>query len=104
MDEHRVAFLFGAVPDDVDVAHPDERAALLTADGDLSPVQVEARLVVASQVLDDDPPEVWTNAARLLAAGLDRHDVLRQVKSFWHPPMCTASLRASRSWCSWPMR
>ena len=74
-----MAFLFGAVPDDVDVADPDERAALLTVDGDLSPVQVAARLVVANQVLDDDPPEAWMNAARLLAAGLDRHDVLRQI-------------------------
>jgi hypothetical protein len=35
--------------------------------------------VVAKQILADDPPEVWTAAQRLLAAGQDRARVLRQL-------------------------
>ncbi len=37
--------------------------------------------VVATQLWEDDPPEVWQTARRLLAAGYGRHDVLHMLGS-----------------------
>lgn len=85
-----MAFLFGEVPHDIDLTDSDARAELFGAGGDLSPVQVAARQAVANQVLEDNPPEVWTNAARLLDAGLDRHDVLRQIMLTFAPQLLAA--------------
>jgi tetratricopeptide (TPR) repeat protein len=36
---------------------------------------------VASQIWDDDPPEVWRTAQRLTATGYDRHEVLHMLAS-----------------------
>jgi hypothetical protein len=35
--------------------------------------------IVATQLWDDDPPEVWATAARLLDSGYDRHDILHML-------------------------
>lgn len=45
--------------------------------------------VIANQLWDDDPPEVWQAARRLLAAGHERHDVLHALagaasQEIWH--------------------
>ncbi len=45
--------------------------------------------VVANQISDDDPPEVWATAERLTSAGYERHDVLHMLGSvaageFWY--------------------
>jgi hypothetical protein len=43
------------------------------------------REVIADQVADDDPPEVWRTARRLLVAGHDRESVLRQLALCFTP-------------------
>ncbi|MGI8414493.1 MAG: DUF1841 family protein [Solirubrobacteraceae bacterium] len=35
--------------------------------------------IVATQLWDDDPPEVWATAARLLKSGYDRHEILHML-------------------------
>ena len=35
--------------------------------------------IVANQLWDDEPPEVWQAARRLSATGMDRHDVLHAI-------------------------
>ena len=35
--------------------------------------------IVANQLWDDDPPEVWQTAQRLLAAGYERHEILHML-------------------------
>jgi Domain of unknown function (DUF1841) len=35
--------------------------------------------IVATQLWDDDPPEVWATAARLLESGYDRHEILHML-------------------------
>ena len=35
--------------------------------------------IIASQLADDSPPEVWATAKRLLAAGYDRHEALHML-------------------------
>ena len=37
--------------------------------------------VVANQLWDDNPPEVWRTAQRLVAAGYERHEVLHMLAS-----------------------
>ncbi|OLT23631.1 hypothetical protein BJF78_31935 [Pseudonocardia sp. CNS-139] len=67
--------------------HPEYHAALADPDPDAGSVVdgVNPRLhlavheIVASQLWDDDPPEAWQAAQRLLAAGIDRHDVLHAI-------------------------
>lgn len=74
VDDARSTLLFGVpAPADVDLADPQERARLLDAGpGDL-------RLVLADQVFDDSPAQVWATATRLLADGSDRDAVLDQL-------------------------
>ncbi|HEY0811696.1 MAG TPA: hypothetical protein VGE11_00325, partial [Pseudonocardia sp.] len=76
MDDARLRFLFGTVPPAQSYADEDGILALLAADRrEPEPL----RAVVASQVLADDPPETWRAAARLLEAGLGRHDAMDQL-------------------------
>ena len=35
--------------------------------------------IVAKQLWDDDPPEVWQTASRLLGAGYERHEILHML-------------------------
>jgi hypothetical protein len=35
--------------------------------------------IVSTQLWDDDPPEVWATAARLLESGYDRHEILHML-------------------------
>jgi len=78
-------------------ADPDERGILVKGehpewhdlladpsfDGEVDGVNPRLHLamheIVANQLWDDDPPEAWRAAQRLLAAGADRHDVLHQL-------------------------
>jgi hypothetical protein len=62
-----------------------EKAALL-AEHDhvhdqewLGPARDAVLEVVANQIADDNPPEVWQTALRLLTGGLDRRQVLQQL-------------------------
>jgi hypothetical protein len=77
VDDVRLKFLFGTVPPAESYADEDGRMALLAADRDGT--QAALRTIVANQILDDDPPEVWRAAARLLKTGLRRHDVMDQL-------------------------
>ena len=87
MDAERFAFVFGPDvdparwddllrPDDLDersVFYEDHLPGL--GDG----FQRAGREVVANQVVDDEPPQTWATAQRLLAAGFDREQVLDQL-------------------------
>ncbi|RBY75728.1 hypothetical protein DQ238_19035 [Geodermatophilus sp. TF02-6] len=75
-------------PDDrhllVVAEHPEYGAAIAdpsigTVDGVDPRLHVALHEVVTNQLWDDDPPEAWQAARRLLAAGADRHDVLHEL-------------------------
>src|SRR4051794_41373252 len=93
--DRRLAFAIPALPDDDDVetelldaADPDDRALLIAAahpelDTDLETLIVDGREmnprlhltiheIVAAQLADDDPPEVWATAQRLRRGGSRR--------------------------------
>lgn len=92
-----------------DPADEDDRRLLISAEhtelaaaveDDLDEIEIDGRTmsprlhllmheVVANQIWGDDPPEVWTTAERLTAAGFERHDVLHMLGSvvageLWH--------------------
>lgn len=94
MDAEKVAFLFDDLPRWANPDDPDERGQLLI--GRIDPDQPGATLqntvreVIANQIADDDPPEVWRTARRLLAAGHDRESVLRQLALCFTPTLMAA--------------
>lgn len=83
----------------LDPSDPDERRLLILAEHPELAAAIEAgqneievagqpmkpRLhiamheIVANQLWDDDPPEVWVTTRRLTDAGYDRHEVLRST-------------------------
>jgi hypothetical protein len=85
----------------LDPADPDERRLLIIAehpelhraieadrgeihvDGEaMSPnMHISMHEIVANQIWDDQPPETWQTAQRLLEAGYDRHEVLHMLAS-----------------------
>jgi hypothetical protein len=101
--ERRLAFAIPAVEPDLDgvdtslldPADPDERALLIRAahpeldthqetmviDGrEINPrLHLTLHEVVATQLADDDPPEVWATAQRLRRLGYGRHEILHML-------------------------
>jgi hypothetical protein len=103
-DERR---LFTADPDALDelgltidqLADPDVRSAVIRcehpefeqalqegrrevqlSDGPMNPrLHLAMHEVVATQLWDDSPPEVWDTAVRLLEAGYERHEILHML-------------------------
>jgi hypothetical protein len=101
--ERRLAFAIPAIEQEfedidtslLDPADPDERALLIRAahpelDTDEETMvvggqEMNPRLhlalheVVANQLADDDPPEVWATAQRLRKLGYSRHEILHML-------------------------
>ncbi len=75
----------GGVRDNV--RHPESEEALIEGrdeieigGGPISPrLHLATHEIVASQLWDDSPPEVWKTAARLLDAGYERHEILHML-------------------------
>ena len=50
------------------------------ADGPMNPrLHLKLHEIVATQLWDDSPPEVWDTAVRLLDAGYERHEILHML-------------------------
>lgn len=89
----RRAVIGGEALDGLDPADPEERALLLQGehpdlpDGDFetdaegfSPrFHLTMHEVIANQLWDDEPPEVWRAAVRLRGQGLGRHEILHAL-------------------------
>jgi len=65
--------------------HPELHEALADPDFDTKAAGFSPRFhltmheVIANQLWDDDPPEVWQAAQRLRDQGVDRHDILHAL-------------------------
>jgi hypothetical protein len=79
MDAAKIAILFDHLPPGADPDDPDERSLLLDPDRTLGPARAAVREVIATQIADEDPPEVWATAQRLRDLGLDRADIVSQL-------------------------
>jgi len=108
--DRRLAFAIPAPPNErapgtelLDPADPDDRALLIrAAHPELAP-ELETMLVdghemnprlhltvheiVATQLADDDPPEVWATARRLRRLGYGRHEILHMLGAAFTPQL-----------------
>jgi hypothetical protein len=56
------------------------RREIKGVDGPMSPrLHLTMHEIVATQLWDDSPPEVWDTAARLLEEGYERHEILHML-------------------------
>ena len=111
--DRRLAFAIPALPDDadpdtdlLDLADADDRALLIAAahpelDTDAETLIVDGREmnprlhltiheIVATQLADDDPPEVWATAQRLRRLGYGRHEILHMLGAAMTPQLWAA--------------
>jgi hypothetical protein len=83
----------------LDPADPDERRFLIRAEhpelagaleregdevevGEMNPrLHLTIHELIATQLWENDPPEVWQTAKRLIAAGYERHEILHMLGS-----------------------
>jgi hypothetical protein len=64
------------------VALQEGRREVELGHGPMNPrLHVAMHEVVATQLWDDSPPEVWDTAVRLLEAGYERHEILHMLAS-----------------------
>jgi len=110
--ERRLAFAIPPIaePDEetqwLDPTGPDERALLIRAahpelDTDAETVVLDGREmnprlhltiheIVATQLVDDDLPEVWATAQRLRRLGYGRHEILHMLGAAMTPQLWAA--------------
>jgi hypothetical protein len=109
--DQRLAFAVPPVPEKADTdlldpADPDERALLIRAahpelDTELETMIVDGREmnprlhlsvheIVAAQLAEHDPPEVWATAQRLRRLGYGRHEILHMLGAAITPQLWTA--------------
>jgi hypothetical protein len=90
----------------LDPADADDRALLIAAahpelDTEAETALVEGREInpglhltiheiIATQIVDDDPPEVWATARRLRKLGYGRHEVLHMLGAAMSPQLWDA--------------
>jgi hypothetical protein len=73
----------------IEAEHPELWSALergadeITLHGQVINPQLHVAMheIVATQLWNDDPPEVWQTAQRLIAAGYERHEILHMLAS-----------------------
>jgi hypothetical protein len=87
----RLSFLFGddVDLDGVDLEDVEERSRLMAGTFGSEPeaLQLLVHEVLANQILDDDPPEVWEAVLRMQAEGTDREGILGQLALVLLPVM-----------------
>jgi hypothetical protein len=75
-------------------AHPelDTEAETAWADGhEINPrLHLTLHEIVATQIVDDDPPEVWATAQRLRKLGYGRHEILHMLGAAMTPQLWDA--------------
>jgi hypothetical protein len=75
-------------------AHPEldpEAETALIDGGELDPrLHLTIHEIVATQIVNDDPPEVWATAQRLRKLGYGRHEVLHMLGAAMTPQLWNA--------------
>ena len=92
-EEIELSLLDPADPDDrrflIEAEHPElvralqeDRDEIVLHGQQMSPrLHVTLHEIVANQLWDDDPPEAWRTARRLLDLGYERHEILHMLCS-----------------------
>lgn len=83
MADERIEFLYGpgVDPYDLDLDDLDVRSELLehSFEGVWNAVELATCEMIAGQILDDNPPEVWATVQRLSQSGIDRESIFTQL-------------------------
>lgn len=91
MDVDKLTFLYGEQvdADRWDLDDPDQRSTLLEQSfpEPITPRELISFEIIANQILDDQPPEVWTTVQRLLDLGLDRQTILGEIVVAFAPTL-----------------
>lgn len=109
--DRRLAFAIPPLPEEADTdlldpADPDERALLIRAahpelDTERETMLIDGREmnprlhltihdIVAAQLAEHDPPEVWATAQRLRRLGYRRHEILHMLGAAMTPQLWSA--------------
>lgn len=87
----------GLDPNDADdralliaAAHPELETALVDGQEINPRLHLTIHEIVATQIVDDDPPEVWATAQRLRKLGYGRHEVLHMLGAAMTPQLWDA--------------
>jgi hypothetical protein len=109
--DRRLAFAIPPLPDPddaagLDPADPDDRALLIreahpeldterqtvTIDGsEMNPrLHLMVHEIIATQLANDDPPQVWATAQRLRRLGYGRHEILHMLSAAMAPQLWAA--------------
>jgi hypothetical protein len=65
---------------ELEEALKERRSEIEGSDGPMNPrLHLTIHEIVATQLWDDSPPEVWDTAVRLLEAGYERHEILHML-------------------------
>jgi len=79
-DPDERAVLIRLAHPDLDDAIEDRRETVVVGGETMNPrLHLAIHEVVATQIIDGDPPEVFQTAERLIALGLDHHEVLHML-------------------------
>src|SRR5688500_15139031 len=81
MDPAKTQFLFGEAAGVVDLDDAETWVDLLEIDPDqpMAATRIAVRQLVARQIANDDPPEVWTTAQRIIAAHREPAEAMNQL-------------------------
>jgi hypothetical protein len=89
-DEDERAFLIRAEHRDLAAAIERGQETIFVNGEEINPrLHLTIHEVLAAQLWDDDPPEVWQTARRLRDAGYERHEILHMlgsalIEQLWH--------------------
>ncbi len=81
MDDAKLRLLFGgtAIPDDLEPDRSQDREKLFVLADRYGPEELFCVSAVATEIAEEDPPQVWAAARRLLGLGLDPENVFDQL-------------------------
>jgi len=88
-DERRI-LIEAEHPDFADALERDEEVVVIDGEAVNPRLHLALHEIVVEQLWENDPPEAWRTAQRLLAAGYERHEILHLLGSALAPQLWRA--------------
>jgi len=84
-------------PEFADALQREDELVILDGEEVNPRLHVALHEIVVEQLWEDDPPEAWRTARRLLAAGYERHEILHMLGSALVPQLWRAGAKGEAS-------
>lgn len=77
----KIRFLFGTRPAGLNLDDPTARESYFVPEDEEDNLRFQGtlRAIIANQIADDDPPQTWLTAQRLLGLGMTREQVMNEL-------------------------